>query len=77
MCVCVCVCVSLYIKHFEGKYKYYKKGKNIKHYRLAVNVKPIPTILHPKNVVDQNSEINNPTSPVSISGRSPRKHFWI
>ena len=32
------------------------KSSNI---RLAMNMKPIPTILHPKKVVDKNSEVNS------------------
>ena len=33
------------IKHFEEKY--YRKGKNDKHYHLTKTLKPKPTILNP------------------------------
>ena len=50
---------SLYIciKQFEEKY--YEKGKTSKRYRLAINVKLVPTIFDPKKVINKNSEINN------------------
>ena len=37
-------------KHFEEKY--YEKGKNSKRYRLAMNMKPVATILDPKKVIN-------------------------
>ena len=60
---------SLYIctKHFEEKY--YKKGKNSKRYRLAMNMKPVRTIFDPKKAINNNnfSEI---TEETFISRRS-------
>ena len=52
------------IKYFEEKY--HKKGKNSKRYRLAMNMKPFPTTLDPKPVINKNSEKNNVTSLISI-----------
>ena len=48
----------MYIKHFEEKY--YKRVKNSKRYRLALNrlMKPFATIFDPKKVNNKNSEIN-------------------
>ena len=37
------------IKHFEEKY--YKKGKNSTHYRLAINMKLVATVIDPKKVI--------------------------
>ena len=62
------------IKHFEEKY--YKKGKNSKRYRLAVNMKPVTTIFDPKKVINKNSEINNVTSPICIPRRTPGKRLY-
>ena len=59
------------IKHFEEKY--YEKDKTNK--RLAMNVKPVPTIFDPKEVISKNSEINNVTSPICIPRRTPRKRL--
>ena len=53
-----------YVKHFEEKY--YKKGKNSKRYRLAMNMKPVAAIFNPKKVINKNSEINNVTLPICI-----------
>ena len=41
-----------------------------------MNVKPVPTIFHPKKVIIQNSEINNVTLPVCIPRRTPRKRLY-
>ena len=62
------------IKHFEEKY--YKKGKNSKRYRLAMNMKPVTTIFDPKKVINKNSEINNVTSPICIPRRTRRKRLY-
>ena len=62
------------IKHFDKKY--YKKGEKSQRYRLIKHMKPVPTIFDPKKVIDENSEINNVTSPVSIPRRSPRKRLY-
>ena len=59
------------IRYFEEKY--YKKGKNSKYYGLAMNMKPVPTILDPKTVISKNSQINNVTLLISIPRRSGRK----
>ena len=64
----------IYIKHFEEKY--YKKVKNSKHYRLAMNMKPFATIFDPKKVNNKNTEINNATSPICIPRRKPRKRLY-
>ena len=61
------------IKHFEEKH--YEKDKTSKRYRLAMNVKPVPTIFDPKKVISKISEINNVTSPICISRRTPRKRL--
>ena len=62
------------IKHFEKKY--YEKGKTSKRYRLAMNVKPVPTIFDPKKVISKNSEVNNVTSSICIPRRTPRKRLY-
>ena len=41
-----------------------------------MNVKPVPTIFHPKKVIIQNSEINNLTLTVCIPRRTPRKRLY-
>ena len=58
------------VKHFEEKY--YKKGKNSTHDRLAINMKPVVTIFDPKKV----SEIKNVMLPISIPWRIPRKSLY-
>ena len=62
------------IKHFEEEY--YEKGINSKRYHLAMDVKPVPTIFDPKKVISKNSEINNVTSPICITRRTPRKRLY-
>ena len=62
------------IKHFEENY--YKKVKNSKCYRLAMNMKPFATIFNPKMVNNKNSEIYNVTSSICISRRTPRKRLY-
>ena len=59
------------IKHSEEKY--YEKGKTSK--CLAMNVKPVPTIFGPKNVISKNLEINSFTSPICVPRRTPRKRL--
>ena len=54
------------IKYFEEKY--YKKVRNGKRYRLAMNMKPFVTIFGLKKVNNKNSEINNVTSPTAFLG---------
>ena len=49
-----------------------KAGKNSKCFRLAMNMKPVPTIIDSKEVINKISEISNVTSPVSILRRSPK-----
>ena len=60
------------IKHFEEKY--YEKGS--KCYRLAMNMKPVATILDPKKVINKNLEIINVTAPICIPQRTPRKRLY-
>ena len=62
------------IKHFEEKY--YKKVKNSKCCRLAMNMKSFAAIFNPKKVNNKNSEINNVTSPICIPRRTPRKRLY-
>ena len=62
------------MKHFEEKY--YKKGKNSKRYRLAMYIKPVPTVFYSEKIINKNSETNNFTSPISIPPRSPRELFY-
>ena len=60
-------------RHFDKKS--YKKGKNSKRYSLAMNMKPVPTILDPKTVINKNPETHNVSSPISIPD-SPRKYLY-
>ena len=62
------------IKHFEEKC--YKKIKNSKRYRLAMNMKPFATIFDPKKVNNKNSEINNVTPLICIPRRTARKRLY-
>ena len=41
-----------------------------------MNVKPVATIFDLKKVINKNSEINNGTSPICISRRTPRKRLY-
>ena len=41
-----------------------------------MNVKPVPTIFDPKNVISENSEINSVTSPICVPQRTPRKRLY-
>ena len=41
-----------------------------------MNMKPVPTIFHPKRVINKNSKISNVTLPISIPWRSPRKRLY-
>ena len=41
-----------------------------------MNMKPVTTIFDPKKVINENSEINNVTSPICIPWGRPRKYLY-
>ena len=62
------------IRHLEKKY--YKKVKNSRRYRLAINMKPLSTVFDPKKANNKIPEISNVTSPICIPRRTPRKRLY-
>ena len=58
------------IKYFEEKY--YRKGKNDKHYRLTKTLQPVPTVFNPNIQTSQCSSSSHIISPVTVPRRSPR-----
>ena len=53
-----------------------KKVKKKKRYRLAMNMKPVPTICDPKKVINKISYINKVTSPICIPRATPRRRLY-
>ena len=62
------------IKYFEEKY--YRKGKNDKHYRLTKTLQPVPTVFNPNIQTSQCSSSSHIISPVTVPRRSPRKRIY-
>ena len=56
--------------------KYYRKGKNNKHYRLTKTLKSVPTMFNPNIQTSQCSSSSHIISPVTVPRRSPRKRIY-
>ena len=56
--------------------RYYRKGKNDKHYRLTKTLKPLPTIFNPYIQTWQCSSSSHIIYPVTVPRRSPIKRIY-